>query len=393
MSSSNLVALHYVRETEYNKTPDGVPFNTARYTSEGLSGTPQVTQSEMIAGHRENNGQVVVGMDCGGPIASEIAPSQQLEDFISGALMRNTPSVPAMDLPIAADVTVGSESSMELASGDFLPGMFEAGQIVLLSGFVNESNNGAGYVTSYETGTMILAKRGAVAETAAGASVKRPAGYTVGTDKPSFTFEKKFNDLTDKAIDYTGMLVNSMTLAFAYGEIATSDFGFMGAGYTVCPSGIPVTTGETINPAETTQPLNASIDIPGVIFNGEDAGFCFQNLTINLANGLTPSVCMGSITPHGYSLGSANVTVSASSYLVNSNFYMVEEKLKQTPVAIAFSASNADGGIAVSMPAVQLTFPDPSSQGRDQQVSLAIEGTAKYDQAAGNSITIYVWKN
>jgi len=167
----------------------------------------------------------------------------------------------------------------------------------------------------------------------------------------------------------------------------------MGAGYTVCPSGIPVTTGETINPAETTQPLNASIDIPGVIFNGEDAGFCFQNLTINLANGLTPSVCMGSITPHGYSLGSANVTVSASSYLVNSNFYMVEEKLKQTPVAIAFSASNADGGIAVSMPAVQLTFPDPSSQGRDQQVSLAIEGTAKYDQAAGNSITIYVWKN
>jgi hypothetical protein len=393
MSSSNLVALHYVRETEYNKTPVGVPFNTARYTSEGLSGTPQVTQSEMIAGHRENNGQVVVGMDCGGPIASEIAPSQQLEDFVSGALMQLVPSVPALDVTFAGAVIVGSESSMEISSGDFPADAFQAGQIVVLSGFVNESNNGAGYVTAFDGANLVLAKRGAVAETVSGAVAKRPAGYTVGMDKPSFTFEKNFKDLDAKSINYRGMLVNTMTLAFAYGEIANCDFGFMGADYEVCPAGIPATNGATIIPAETTQPLNASIDIPGVIFEGQDAGFCFQNLTINLANGLTPSVCIGSVTPHGYSLGSANVTVSASSYLVNSNFYMVEEKLKQTPVSIAFAAMNADGGIAVSMPAVQLSFPDPSSPGRDQQVSLALEGTAKYDHDAGNSITIYVWKN
>jgi hypothetical protein len=218
-------------------------------------------------------------------------------------------------------------------------------------------------------------------------TLKKAEKLSIGTDTISFSIEKDFTDLSDKAIAYRGMVVNQMNLSMTYGSIVESSFMFMGNGYdTPTPK---MTSGRTIQDAGTTQPFNASSDIGLVIVDGKVADFCIQSLQISLSNGLTPQTCMGTLAPRQYSLGMAAITVSGSAYLSDENWGMMAKKLSQTPVSIAFTVQNDDGGMAVVLHGAQLSFPDPSSGGMDQQVSIEFSGSAK--QVAAGYFDLYMF--
>jgi hypothetical protein len=206
-------------------------------------------------------------------------------------------------------------------------------------------------------------------------TVARAARLSVGTDTVSFSISKEFADLTERSIAYRGMLVNQMSLSMAYGSIAESTFSFVGNGYDTPVS--PITSGRTIAPADTDQPFNASSDIGLVIVGGAVADFCIQSLQITLANGLTPQTCMGSLAPRQYALGTAGITISGSAYLSDENWRLMTNKISQTPISIAYTVENEDGGFAVVVHGAQLSFPDPASGGMDQQVSIEFSGSAK----------------
>ena len=55
-----------------------------------------------------------------------------------------------------------------------------------------------------------------------------------------------------------------------------------------------------------------------------------------------------------------------------------------------FSMRSIDGGYAFSLAAVQLSFPDPSSGGANQQTMLEATGTAKVGPTGESALTI--WK-
>jgi hypothetical protein len=219
------------------------------------------------------------------------------------------------------------------------------------------------------------------------ATVKKATKLSVGTDVVSFSICKQFQDLTDKSVSYLGMLVNQFSISMRYGSIAETTFGFMGNNYDTPDT--PLTTGRVIAPASTSQPLNASSDVGSVFIDGQIAQFCVQNLSIQLNNGLTPQQCMGRLTPREYALGTAAVTVSGSAYLADSNWDLMEKKITQQPVSIAYTAANQDGGIAVIVHGAQLSFPDAGSQGLDQQVSINFEGSAKNTE--NGYFDIYFW--
>jgi hypothetical protein len=213
------------------------------------------------------------------------------------------------------------------------------------------------------------------ADEVAAPTISKYQKLSVGKDVVSFSMEKQFQDLTDKAIDYRGMLVNTMSIDMKYGAIAESTFGFMGNGYET-PETL-MTAGRTVDAASTYQPINASSDVGSVFIDGQIAQFCVQNLKIDLSNGLNPQECMGTLAPRAYALGTAAVNVSGSAYLADENWDLMFKKLTQQPVSIAYMAGNEDGGIAVIVHGAQLTFPDPGSKGMDQQVSIEFSGSAK----------------
>jgi hypothetical protein len=375
MSSSNLVKISSIEETVYGVTPATGDFKTVRYTSESLSGTPQTAESAEIQSDRTSGGQVQVGLDVGGDINAELSADLALNDFIRGAMMQASWFPGAID---SGDWTV--DPIGKTFTSDTTALTIKVGDLFIVSDATETKNNGPMYVTAVDTettpGTTVLTvAKETIASESGPMTLRRSDRLSVGTDTVSFSIEKDFTDLTDKAIAYRGMLVNQMNLSMTYGSIVESSFMFMGNGYeTPVPK---ITSGRTITPAGTTQPFNASSDIGLVIVEGEVADFCIQSLQISLSNGLTPQTCMGTLAPRQYALGMAAITVSGSAYLSDENWDLMAKKLSQTPVSIAFSVENDDGGMAFVIHGAQLSFPDPSSGGMDQQVSIEFSGAAK----------------
>jgi hypothetical protein len=382
MSSSNLVRITAIEEATYGQTPAAGDFVTARFVSESLSGTPSTTASTEIRSDRTAGGQVQVGLEVGGDINGELSGDPVQTQFIRAAMMQPT-AVPALVVTSSIDVNA-IDRRLTFAEAN----QFAAGDMIMLTGFTEEKNNGQAYVVSVDSvGASIKIAKETIATETGSATITRPEKLSIGTTPISHTVEKKYLDLTEKSITYTGMLVSEMMLEMAHGNIAKSKFMFMGNGYTMP---VPATTdGRTITDASTDQPYNASSDIGLVIVDGQVADFCIQSLSITLNNGLSPQVCMGSLAPREYSLGAATITVSGSTYLADENWSLMLKKISQEPVSIGFTVSNQDGGMTVLLHGVQLTFPDGAAEGLDQQVSLAFSGSATATETG--YFDIYTW--
>jgi hypothetical protein len=368
------VKISSIEETVYGVTPAG-DFKTVRYTSESLSGTPQTAESAEIQSDRTSGGQVQVGLDVGGDINAELSADFALNDFIRGAMMQPFWTPGAIDSGTWTVDPIG-----KTFTSDTTALTIKVGDLFIVSDATETKNNGPMYITAVDTettpGTTVLTvAKETIGSESGPMTLTRSDRLSVGTQPISFSIEKDFTDLSDKAIAYRGMIVNQMNLSMTYGSIVESSFMFMGNGYdTPVPK---MTSGRTIRPAGTTQPFNASSDIGLVIVEGEVADFCIQSLQISLSNGLTPQTCMGTLAPRQYALGMAAISVSGSAYLSDENWDLMAKKLSQTPVSIAFSVENDDGGMAFVIHGAQLSFPDPSSGGMDQQVSIEFSGAAK----------------
>lgn len=406
MSSGNLVSVIYVPETVYG-TPDtplsAVTAETARFTSETVSGTPETTVSQNIRTDRNSSGMVVTGLDTGGPIEYELASGQFYEDFLEAAMMEawnaavsSSETVSLTPDPLddqkALMEILGDYSTIGLAAGDFV-------QLVPVTGSpVNV------WVISVDSATeaTVSTKRGEDAIVSQTLDVTIPEYLEIGTSTigRSFTVGKSYKDVihdlttNEHSQTYTGMLVNGYSISASYGEIVTGTFETLGNGYTQ-EAGESyeqqiVTAGGTVNPAGTEQPLNASIDFPLVIAGGAATEFCIESLELTFSNNLDPETCIGKQSPQNYTLGTAQIDVSMSAYLSDTSYdALMASKLSLTPLSIGFEATNADGGYSFVLPAVQLSFPDPSSEGLDSQTMIEAAGTAKVGANGESAITVY----
>lgn len=392
MSSSNLVRLTFIEESVLGTTPGAGNFNTARFTSESLSGTPGTTESQQIRSDRLASGQIVTSMEVGGEVGFELAKETALDLLIASAMMSSWDIVAAVTVDLEIDATA---KTIERASGDWNTG-FDVGDIVTTTGFVGATNNTQFQILEIVSATVIRCSMpaGVVSEVGTGTTVKRADRISIGTTKKSFSMEKAFLDLTTKAIIYKGMLASSLSLNVAYGEIVSGSIGFSGTDYTTADtSGEFITDGRTITAPATTNSLNGSIDMPFIAsssvgtFDGVD--FCIQSLALELNNNLQAQQCIGSVSPQDYSAGTANISIDLSAYLANDNWSLLAKKLSQESFAIGFLLKNVDGWYGFYIPAVQVSFDDPSSGGANQEISLEMSGTAKVGANGESSLYIY----
>lgn len=395
MSSSNLVRVTYIEESTLGETPAVGDFSTVRFNSESLSGTPTTTSSAQIRSDRLSSGQISTGLEVGGDLNFELAKDSAFEDFMESAML-NSWDVQALQ---TVDLTITAIGKLiTRASGDWNT-TIDVGDIITLAGFVNSTNNTQAQVVAINSATEIKVvfneSAGAVVdEVGSGTTYQRADRLSIGSTKKSFSMEKAFLDLTDKALIYKGMLANTMNLSVAYGEIISGTFGFNGTNYVDADSAAEfITDGRTINASSTTNAMNGSIDMPFINSSAtgtlDEATFCIQNVAINLNNNYTPETCIGFQAPQDYSAGEATVEITLSAYLSDANWSIIAKKLTQDPFAIGFMVKNAGGFYAFYLPAVQVSFSDPASAGANQQVSLEMTGTAKVGASGESSLFIY----
>jgi hypothetical protein len=415
MSSSNLVRIIGVPETTYGLTPalgvatEVLPF---RFTSETLSGTPQTAESQEARADRMSGGQVVVGLNSGGDIVGEISQHEAMDQMMKMAMMSEWVAPIAPPAVIAATQTkdalndqlallvftgldVGDVDGTGTGNG------FLVGDVITLKGFPSAVNNGPrqiSQVTPPDT-LQIIVPRDATTEATAALDTARPMYLDIGATVFSLTLSKSYEDLPHQATAnihsqrYTGAMVNQLTMQLAWGAIGTYSTTFVANGYLQeLPSlGQQIeTAGGTVPPAPTDQPLNASVDMPMLTVGGAPTDYCIQSLNFTLNNNLSPQNCMGKIAPTMYSLGTAAIAIQTTIYLGDASYdAFMPKKMTQEPVSILFTAANADGGYAFEFRAVQLSFPDPASAGRDQQTMINAEGVAKVGPDGTSALRIY----
>ena len=403
MSSANLVSVVYTPETVYgikDEPLSGVTAETARFTSESLSGTPTTTESAAIRTDRMSGGQIAVGLEVGGALDTELASGQFFWDFFEAGLMSTWTAVAeiATDVTLTPDPLDDQQADLVI-TGDFtgidaIPGVIL--QLVPATG----SPVVVSVISVTSTTELVVAtKRGEAAISGVSMDVAVPSYCDIGTKQRSFSIGKSYLDVqhletTDNhSQTYTGELVSAFSISASYGEIVTTTFTTQGNGYTQeAPSYEQqvITAGGTVNPAGTSNPLNASIDVPLVTSDGTSTTWCMESFTIDLDNGLSPETCIGKAAPQGYTLGTAAINVTASIYNSDTSYDdFMPAKLTQAPISMTFTMENASGGYAIALSAIQLSFPDPSATGANEQATIEATGTGKVGASGESAIRIY----
>jgi Phage tail tube protein len=391
MASSNLELIAAIKEVTYGVTPAVGNFNTIRYTSETLSGTPQTTASAEARTDRASAGTLLTGLEVGGDINFELSSSAtSYKDFMLAAMM-----APAWTAAATSASTFTINNTAKTIT-DTIPGVdlttiFSVGDALVITVGLGAANlNKVVYVAS-RTATVVTYIGDLTNQTAVVGTISRPEYAEVGgganTTKHSFSIEKKFQDLNNRALDYLGALVGGMNLNFEFGALATGSFTFNAQNWSVPTT--PITNApRVVNPADTDNPINASGDMAKIIIDGVDQDLCFQSLSIELQNNLTPQTCLGTISAKDFTPGAATINVNAALYLGDTSFQYIEKKITNTPISIFGAATNANGGVAFSMPAVLLNSPDPQSGGANQTITLNLTGTTKAP-STGNQFRLY----
>lgn len=390
MSSSNAVRVTIIEETSPGVTPGIGNFETVRFTSESLSGTPTTSESSQIRVDRLSSGTIVTGLSVEGSLSFELAKEGVVDMLIEGAMLSDwaTTAIDNVDLSIntVAKTLTRASGSYALAVGDF----------ITLSGFVNAANNVQVIVTELVSNTVVkyAGPLAMVTEVGTGTGFKKADKISIGTTKKSYSLEKNFTDLTTKAINYVGMNVTTMDLSVAYGEIITGSFNFSGMGFEPVDAAVDfMTNGRTINGAATTNSLNGSIDMPMLASSAtgvlDSVDFCIQSVSFNLNNNPTNQNCIGKIAPTAINMGTATVGIELTAYLSDSTWAILNKKLTQESFSLAFQVKNGDGWYGFYIPALQVSFSDPSSGGANQDTMLSMSGSAKVGASGESSLFIF----
>lgn len=393
MSSSNAVRLALIEESSYGVTPGAGNFKTARFISESLSGTPDTVESQQIRTDRMSSGQIVTGLKVGGDMGFELAKEAVLELLMASAMLSTwqTQSL------VTADLTIDiSERKLTRATGDW-SSTLKVGDFLTLAGFSTSANNVVVQITEVTDAKNLLfvGPEGMADEVGSGTTYKRADKLSIGTTKKSFTVEKAFTDLTTKAIIYKGMLVNTMELNVAFGDLVGGKFGFVGNDYdTVSAAADFATHSRTIDDPATTNTFNGSIDMPFLISSAggatlDESAIDIQSVSLTLNNNNSPQNVIGNIAPKNYSPGTAGIEISLNAYLTDAAWAILGDKLTQASFALGFMVKNGGGWYGFYMPAIQVSFDDPASGGQNQDLTLDMSGKAKVGSAGESALTIY----
>jgi hypothetical protein len=375
-----------------NLTGGSGAFQTARFTGEKYSGTPKTTESAQIRTDRQSSGQIVTSLAVDGGHNFELAKEGAIDDFLESAMFNTWATNSIVNGTFSLNL---STKKFIRATGSFVNEGVVVGDFLILSNFAVAGNNAVVMATNVTALEVTFSHpTGMVTAAAEAASYKIADKLSIGTTKKSITIEKTFLDLTNKALVYKGCLVSQMQLKVEYGSLISGSFDTQGNTYAAADAASEFASyNEYFADAATTDTLNGSVDMPFIATDvtgswAQDA-FCLQNINISLNNNLSVLNCIGQVAPENYSAGTAQISADLSSYLKDANWDLLARKLSQASFALGFMVKNADGGYGFYIPALQVSFDDPTSGGANQEISMDMKGVAKVGDNGESALTIY----
>jgi len=396
MSSGNLISHSYLAEQTFGVLNPTGNFQQISKASAAFTGTPDTTQSSTIRADRLPSGNIITGLTVEGSASTELSRTVIHDDFIEGTMM-STWAVE--ETALATDVAYdASGNTFTSVAGDFTS-QFNVGDVVTLTGLLapaDVNNSTAVFTVTNVTALVMNVVTSANVESwdaTAGATVAVQKGQklTIGKNVASFTFEKQYLDLTDKAIAYLGEVFSSFATSFTYGSPVTQDYNLMGANKDV-RTGDPITKPSGLREvykAPTEKFFNVSTGMPYVMVDGVAVTYCIESLGLGIDNGLTPRNCVGKVEKTAYDLGEAAVTVDINMHFGDGNWHFLDKIMTQETVEVEWPVVDEDGLGYHYQISAQLTGDDPDSTGKDAQAMLTLSGTGAIGT---DGAVLTIWK-
>jgi len=372
MSDSNRIQIAYVKESIRGITPDS-PLEVLNVASESLVGNASSTQSTIVQASGNLKDSIRTDFQPAGGINTELGFDFNNE-FIEGAF-RSAFGTPVSISGITFAMVPGSPITIT-DSGSGLAGL-TINDMIWVTGFADENNNGAFVVTASAAGTIDVVPVDAsktVTSESAGATVSIKTTRMANDNTSStFSIERFYSDVSHY-MSWLGMEVDTMALSFGASSPATIAFTFLGEKHPP----ITATIGNGTRTAASTNPVMDTVDgYLGTLLSVGGATLtnavgCVTNVTYNIANGVRSEQGLNCKT---IGKGDFNLTVSFDIVFKDLTYYKAFQDNSIISLASGVTDSN-DKGYGIVIPTLKLTSASAPLSGANQTTTGSYQAQA-----------------
>ena len=392
MADSSLQRISYVEETTPGETPEE-QFQAVRFTGGSFPHTTDTTRSEEVRPDGQRGQMVRTNVSAAPDINIELSAST-FDDFIEGVMRSDWSG----ELDLSADDVTASDN--EDGTGKFESTALDlseitVGQWIHVSGFDANDANGWFKVTAAEEDSVTVAPAPADDSNNDSNSISITGQYIRnGTEEHTYTLQRDFGDLEDKAEVIKGCRANQFDLSIDYGEIVTGTISFEGLrkelteGY--------AGDGSEPEDASGTEVFNA-VDHVRAIFTDADGqmspvGVDVTSVSIALDQNARRQNAIGVLGAAGISHGSLDATGSLSMYLDADTWSYLQRYVDFEKFALALVFDDGQHGYVIEFPRIALTDEPGNVPGPDDDVMLEFDIAAEPGDVGGENKTIQICK-
>lgn len=323
-----------------------------------------------------------------GSLSGELSPGTY-SDFMSAALARDFSTGIAS---AAHAITISGAGNpfylLTRASGSYVTDGFKVGDVVRISvtGNANNINKNLLVVSVLALNMTVLVLNGSTmtAETTGATAVvtvfgkKTFAPLTGHLDK-SFTVEEFYDDI-DQSEVFTGMKVNTMSMALPATGLVTCDFGFMGKDMALTGTSQYFTSPT----AQGTSGIFASVN-GALIVNGAIVAL-LTNLNININRNMQNATVVGSNSVVEMFEGRIAVDGDFSAYFENATFRDIFANETEASLVVALTTSSAANADFVSIALPRIKVNSNTRDDGEQGISAQHSFVALLNTAGGTGV-------
>lgn len=360
MSDTNRTQLSFAKENAWGLFPTaaGTPQINLRFTGESFGYNIANIQSAEIRSDRQVTDLIQTGADCSGGFNFELSYDDNgFAELFKGALWAATWSTPISSNKTSLEMDPGVTYGYlwTLAYDSFAS--FDTGQWVKVSGFsttgATAANNGCYFIAGCRTTGLDVLPNIPVATTSTNNGVLTVQGCYIrnGTTETSYSFERTHSDVT-QYFDFTGNIINSLTLTAAANAVVTGSIEVIGKEATrAATSG----TAQSKTAAATNDVFNAVSNVArimegyGTSFSTIDSDLIVQQISLSIANNARGISGIGTLGFADVGVGAVAVTGTMNAYFKDGTFY--DKYVAATDTGFSFELTDNDGNTYI------FTFP------------------------------------
>lgn len=393
MSDTNRVQMAYVKEVTYGITPSSA-LQVMRFAGETLGQDTQTVASSEIRSDRQIPSIIRVGADAKGDFDLELSAAAH-DEFMLAALQSAGWSTAVVQTIANLTVAAGANQyTITRAAGSFVTDGYAVNQWVRITGFVNAANNGYGKIIALTATVMTIAgnynatagnANGTNEVLAAGGNINMGAQAVNGTTLSTYSFERKYTDLTNEFAAITGCAINTMGLTINAGQIIKMALGIMSQK----EASASATIGNgSYTSAPTNDVVSATNDVYMVL---ESLGkFDVTQIGVNINNNLRNRTQVASLNP--ISIGSGTCVVAASLQAYFASQAIINKCLNFTSTSLAIIVKDAaNNAYLIELPEVKITNAKRNAGAQNQDVMADLTIAAFRDPVEGITIRITKW--